>query len=36
MMIFPMVPGLLHDIFPAIIVMEQRGIKTDAVQLDGI
>ena len=32
MMVFPMIPGLLYQILPAIIVMEQRRIKTDSVQ----
>ena len=31
-----MIPGLLHDIFSAIIIVEKRGIKTHAVKLDRI
>ena len=35
-MVLPVIPGLLDDIFPAIVVMEQRGVKPDAVQLDRV
>ena len=36
MMVFPVIPGLLYQIFSAIVIMEQRSIEADSVQSDRI